>query len=571
MNKENVLNKSQITGIAVDNIHRDGDTLCSQTKSHHAGSLKRQTSRKRVISQVNGFEDNHATANNPKKRAQQFTKADFTKNDNSKVSNVSSKHSQIGFVWPDMSDMTCCGEDRGEGWFNTSILESQATLFSSPSHEYTPASQAYYTEAGGLPAQEEKQDISEYASLLYKLERDLSRFCPNVADSRDFVRHPLLSSQMRPILIDWMMEVCSDYRFHRKTLQLAISYFDQVMSIEGEIPPTELQCYGSACLSLAIKTEESYHPKLRDLTEISQGAFTLSELRDCEQHVLRIIGYNLSTPTILDFLCLFFQQISTEIRCLKRLSDECLSEKQENLHSLTSGINVIPSLAKLDSEATLFSSPPLRPHASGVYTPENMHVFASPVSKGIEILSIYDKDPSEPNPQMQSSKAQQDSTYDNSSHYTNQPFLHKESKYLHRIFSDHPFTIACDYIDLALHGHQFLRFKYSMVAAAAMFISFNDCNVPFTSDQFFGSTGYTVSEIQQCVDHIEQLITATNLRSRIGNIPVPITQTPKIYYSCCEKESRFGIKWLQRIPADEIWAFQPHHRHMLGELENVPL
>ncbi|KAJ2330895.1 hypothetical protein GGH92_009395, partial [Coemansia sp. RSA 2673] len=39
-------------------------------------------------------------------------------------------------------------------------------------------------------------------------------------------RHPELSSRMRPILVDWLMEVSTDYRMHRQTLHLTVQYLD---------------------------------------------------------------------------------------------------------------------------------------------------------------------------------------------------------------------------------------------------------------------------------------------------------------------------------------------------------
>ncbi|KAJ1935128.1 Cyclin-A2, partial [Linderina macrospora] len=43
-------------------------------------------------------------------------------------------------------------------------------------------------------------------------------------------RHPDLSSRMRPILIDWLMEVAADYCMHRQTLHLTVQYLDRFLA-----------------------------------------------------------------------------------------------------------------------------------------------------------------------------------------------------------------------------------------------------------------------------------------------------------------------------------------------------
>ncbi|KAJ2889834.1 G1/S-specific cyclin-E1, partial [Coemansia aciculifera] len=86
-------------------------------------------------------------------------------------------------------------------------------------------------------------------------------------------RHPSLSSRMRPILVDWLMEVSTDYRMHRQTLHLTVQYLDRFLaSTDLQVEPSMLQCYGTACLSLAMKAEEQRVPTLSELTDFSKDA-----------------------------------------------------------------------------------------------------------------------------------------------------------------------------------------------------------------------------------------------------------------------------------------------------------
>jgi cyclin E len=59
-----------------------------------------------------------------------------------------------------------------------------------------------------------------------------------------FNTHPVLSPQMRAILIDWMMDVCEAYKMHRETLYLAIDYLDRYLAAQKNIAKTVLQLIG---------------------------------------------------------------------------------------------------------------------------------------------------------------------------------------------------------------------------------------------------------------------------------------------------------------------------------------
>jgi cyclin A len=44
--------------------------------------------------------------------------------------------------------------------------------------------------------------------------------------------YPELTFLMRAMVVDWMMEVASDYEFCRNTLYLAVSYLDKYLSLD---------------------------------------------------------------------------------------------------------------------------------------------------------------------------------------------------------------------------------------------------------------------------------------------------------------------------------------------------
>ena len=53
-----------------------------------------------------------------------------------------------------------------------------------------------------------------------------------------------ISSIMRAILIDWMMEVCNEFTLKRETFHYALNYVDRFLSVHLNIMKEELQLVG---------------------------------------------------------------------------------------------------------------------------------------------------------------------------------------------------------------------------------------------------------------------------------------------------------------------------------------
>ncbi|KAJ2855477.1 G1/S-specific cyclin-E2, partial [Coemansia erecta] len=210
----------------------------------------------------------------------------------------------------------CRGADLDE----SSLLESQITLVAPssplrlPSHDVTdigtqPSSDVHDMFAPKIqsltPQEEDFPDTCEgLASWLLDIEREYA-----LGLDRGMARHSELSGRMRPILVDWLMEVAADYRMHRQTLHLTVQYLDRFLaSTTLQIQPSMLQCYGTACLSIAMKMEEKHVPSLTELTDFSKDAFTCDQLKQAELDVLEALGWHLAVPTAFEFLCLAFQR-----------------------------------------------------------------------------------------------------------------------------------------------------------------------------------------------------------------------------------------------------------------------
>ncbi|RKP35611.1 hypothetical protein BJ085DRAFT_36107 [Dimargaris cristalligena] len=129
-------------------------------------------------------------------------------------------------------------------------------------------------------------------------------------DPHYLVNHPDLNVHMRPILVDWLLEVGADFHLHRATIHMAVNFLDRFLSSCRHVTRDILQCVATACLSIAIKLEEYTCPKLKELVDLAQGAFDLGQLKRAEHIVLKGIKWRLTPPTIQHWLPTFFHRAS---------------------------------------------------------------------------------------------------------------------------------------------------------------------------------------------------------------------------------------------------------------------
>jgi cyclin E len=79
---------------------------------------------------------------------------------------------------------------------------------------------------------------------------------------------------MRAVLLDWVMEVCSEFTLKRETYHLAVSYIDRFLDMSSNTARGEFQLIGLAALFIASKIEEVYPPRISDFAKSAKYGFT---------------------------------------------------------------------------------------------------------------------------------------------------------------------------------------------------------------------------------------------------------------------------------------------------------
>ena len=134
-----------------------------------------------------------------------------------------------------------------------------------------------------------------YTNLLYD-EKKL-KFKPNLGYMN--IQNDI-NEQMRAILIDWLIEVHYRFRLKNETLFQTIWIIDTYLSLQ-QITRAKLQLLGIASLLISCKSQEIYYPQLKEFIDITDGAYIKNELIEMENDVLKILNFNIVSPTSNDF------------------------------------------------------------------------------------------------------------------------------------------------------------------------------------------------------------------------------------------------------------------------------
>jgi hypothetical protein len=119
---------------------------------------------------------------------------------------------------------------------------------------------------------------------------------PNYID-----RQVCLTSWMRSLLVDWMVEVQESFELNHETLYLGVKLVDLYLS-RMTVGKETLQLVGAASMFIASKYDERIPPAIDDFLYICDGAYTRRELIRMEINLLKVCDFNLGIPLSYRFL-----------------------------------------------------------------------------------------------------------------------------------------------------------------------------------------------------------------------------------------------------------------------------
>ncbi|XP_061664204.1 G2/mitotic-specific cyclin-B3 isoform X2 [Syngnathoides biaculeatus] len=114
-------------------------------------------------------------------------------------------------------------------------------------------------------------------------------------------RQPNINSEMRAVLVDWLVEVQENFELYHETLYLAVKLTDHYLS-RNAIRHETLQLVGATAMLLASKFEERDPPCMDNFVYICDDAYTQQQFRFMEERILRALSFDIGIPVPYSFL-----------------------------------------------------------------------------------------------------------------------------------------------------------------------------------------------------------------------------------------------------------------------------
>ncbi|KAM4708237.1 cyclin-A2 [Discoglossus pictus] len=149
------------------------------------------------------------------------------------------------------------------------------------------------------------KNVPDYAYEIHTYLREMEIKCKPKVNYMQ--KQPDITSNMRAILVDWLVEVGEEYKLQNETLYLAVNYIDRFLS-SMSVLRGKLQLVGTAAMLLASKFEEIYPPEVAEFVYITDDTYTKKQVLKMEHLVLKVLSFDLAAPTILQYLNQYFLQ-----------------------------------------------------------------------------------------------------------------------------------------------------------------------------------------------------------------------------------------------------------------------
>ena len=141
---------------------------------------------------------------------------------------------------------------------------------------------------------------NEYLDEIYiNLLLDEKKF-ENKINPEYFSFQKSINYKMRSILIDWIIEIHFYFKFLKKTLFQTVYIIDAYLS-KKNIDKKFLQLLGVASLLISCKENEIIYPSLKKLIQLTDNAFSISELKNMEIKIMKTLNFDILSPTAEEF------------------------------------------------------------------------------------------------------------------------------------------------------------------------------------------------------------------------------------------------------------------------------
>ena len=165
-----------------------------------------------------------------------------------------------------------------------------------------------------------KIETDEYRSMFSKYVRDdysnsiIKSLLEDEQINENYLKNHKITERMRTRMVDWMIEVLSNYHCDESTyfesINLMDRYFKQCEIKHQILLPAELHLIGVTSMFIASKYQDIYPLRLKIVQDkIAHNKLTCQEIKDKEDEIMRYLNYNIGLPTMWDFITIFLEEI----------------------------------------------------------------------------------------------------------------------------------------------------------------------------------------------------------------------------------------------------------------------
>jgi hypothetical protein len=167
---------------------------------------------------------------------------------------------------------------------------------------------------------ENKIDKDDYREMFSKYVRDdysngiLKSLLEDEQINENFLNSHKITERMRTRMVDWMIEVLSNYHCDESTYFEAVNLMDRYFKVcdtkKQILQPPELHLIGVTSMFIASKYQDIYPLRLKIVKDkIAHNKLSCQEIKDKEDEITRYLDYNLGLPTMWDFINIYLEEI----------------------------------------------------------------------------------------------------------------------------------------------------------------------------------------------------------------------------------------------------------------------
>ena len=141
--------------------------------------------------------------------------------------------------------------------------------------------------------QYECEDFMEYAVDIFDWKKSLEvDYTPGEWEPRQSE----VTSSMRMLLLDWMVDIARELEFSLETWCLAVNYLDRFLGFQP-LSKDCLQLVGLTTLWLGAKQDELCPPSTEELVSLCADSYSTMNFKHMELIILARLNFNLAAPT----------------------------------------------------------------------------------------------------------------------------------------------------------------------------------------------------------------------------------------------------------------------------------